>query len=60
MLGYNAYALEENADGVQLRRVKGAALGILRTKDDGDACRRASRALPAEVRARAPRSRCRC
>ena len=35
LLGYNAYALEENVDGVQLRRVKGAGLGILRAKDDG-------------------------
>ena len=27
LLGYNAYALEESADGVQLRREKGAGTG---------------------------------
>ena len=52
LLGYNSYALGENAAGVQLRRVKGAALGILRIKDDGDLSQSFG-ALPADVRARA-------
>lgn len=52
LLGYNAYSLEEDAAGVQLRRVPGAALGILRMK--GDAGQSQSFAtLPREVRARA-------
>ena len=36
LLGYNAYTLETGVTGVQLRRVEGAALGILRAKDDGE------------------------
>ena len=52
LLGYNSYTLGENAAGVQLRRVKGAALGILRIKDDGDLSQSFG-ALPADVRARA-------
>ena len=52
LLGYSAYALEDNADGVQLRRVKGTGLGILRAKDDG-ALSQSFAALPAEIRGRA-------
>ncbi|MFZ1428661.1 MAG: NAD-glutamate dehydrogenase [Geminicoccaceae bacterium] len=52
LLGYNAYTLESGAAGVQLRRVEGAALGILRVKDDGELSQSFA-ALPADVRARA-------
>ena len=52
LLGYNAYALEDDADGVQLRRVSGASLGILRLNDDG-ALSPSFQALPADIRARA-------
>ena len=52
LLGCCAYQLEEGAEGVQLRRVKGAGLGILRVKDDG-ALSQSFGSLPAEVRARA-------
>ncbi|MFL5336308.1 MAG: NAD-glutamate dehydrogenase domain-containing protein, partial [Geminicoccaceae bacterium] len=52
LLGYNAYALEENAEGLQLRRVPGVALGILST-NEGGALSPSFQALPAEIRARA-------
>jgi glutamate dehydrogenase len=52
LLGYNAYALEENAEGLQLRRVSGAALGIL-GQNEGGALSPSFQALPAEIRARA-------
>ena len=43
----------------QLRRVKGTGLGILRAKDDGGLSQSFA-ALPAEIRARAPRAASRC
>ena len=52
LLGYSAYAVEHKTDEVQLRRVKGTGLGILRAKDDG-ALSQSFAALPAEVRGRA-------
>ncbi|HEX6011563.1 MAG TPA: hypothetical protein VFY87_07130, partial [Geminicoccaceae bacterium] len=51
-LGYNLYKLEDDASEVQLRRVKGAGLGILRSPDDGEVSQ-SFRTLPAEIRARA-------
>ena len=52
LLGYNAYTLKENADGIQLRRAIGAGLGILRTNEGGELSP-SFQALPAEIRARA-------
>ena len=52
LLGYNAYALEENVDGFQLRRIIGAGLGILRT-NEGGVLSPSFQVLPAEIRARA-------
>ncbi|MGD9509168.1 MAG: NAD-glutamate dehydrogenase, partial [Geminicoccaceae bacterium] len=52
LLGYCSYLLEDGAEGVGLRRVKGASLGILRAKDDAGLSQSFA-ALPAEIRARA-------
>lgn len=51
-LGYSAYTLEEGEDGVQLRRVKGTGLGLLRGYDEGGLSA-SFKALPAAIRARA-------
>ena len=52
LLGSCSYQLEDGADGIALRRVKGTSLGILRAKDDG-ALSQSFAALPAAMRARA-------
>jgi glutamate dehydrogenase len=56
-MGYSRYALEQDASGLQLRRLKGSGLGILKGYDEG-ALSRSFAALPPEVRAQAadPRS----
>ncbi|MEK0085119.1 NAD-glutamate dehydrogenase [Benzoatithermus flavus] len=51
-LGYSAYALEQHGSDVQLRRVKGTSLGIMRGKDDGELSASFG-SLPSEVRERA-------
>ncbi len=50
-LGYSDYALEEDADGVHLRRLKGSGLGILKDYDPGERSRSFD-VLPPEVRER--------
>ena len=52
LLGYSAYALEHTSDGVQLRRVKGAASASCASRTMA-ACRRASRHCRRRSRARA-------
>lgn len=51
-LGYSQYQLEGDGETLQLRRIKGSGLGILRGKDDGE--RSASfQAMPLAARLRA-------
>ncbi|MCB2053489.1 MAG: NAD-glutamate dehydrogenase, partial [Geminicoccaceae bacterium] len=52
LLGYSSYRLEGDGDAVQLRRVKGSGLGILRGKDDG-ALSESFKAMPLAARRRA-------
>ncbi|HET6469406.1 MAG TPA: NAD-glutamate dehydrogenase [Geminicoccaceae bacterium] len=51
-MGYSRYAIEHDESGLQLRRLKGSGLGILKGYDDG-ALSKSFTELPPEIRARA-------
>ncbi len=51
-LGFSSYALEGEGEGLQLRRLKGSGLGILRGHDEG-APSRSFQAMPLEAKLRA-------
>jgi len=54
-LGYSRYQVEGEGDDIQLRRLKGGGLGILRGKDDGARSQSfAAMPLVARLRARSP------